>query len=184
MFSPPVSIDRGSAENSSSSAFWITIDRPKVTTSEGSGSLPERAVEDAALQRVADAERDRQQQQPDGHQRELRRGHERAERRQRGDRAECAEHDEVALRGVGEPHHAEHQRLAEREQRVQAAEQQALDEDVDATRIGLASDAEVRLRDLLARERGGRAFERHAPFLEAVDAAATRAARARRPARR
>ncbi len=37
---PPVSMARGSAENSSSSRFWITIDRPKVTTSEGSGSLP------------------------------------------------------------------------------------------------------------------------------------------------
>jgi hypothetical protein len=37
---PPVSIDRGSAENSSKSRFWITIERPKVTTSEGSGSLP------------------------------------------------------------------------------------------------------------------------------------------------
>ena len=40
VLSPPVSIDRGSAENSSSRAFWITIDRPKVTTSEGSGSFP------------------------------------------------------------------------------------------------------------------------------------------------
>ena len=37
---PPVSIERGSAENSSSSRFWTTIASPKVTTSEGSGSLP------------------------------------------------------------------------------------------------------------------------------------------------
>ena len=131
MFSPPLSIDRGSAENSSSSAFWITIDRPKVTTSEGSGISPEGSVQHPALQRVADAERDRQEQQRDRRQRELRRGHERAERRQRGDRGEGAQDDEVALGGVGEPHHAEHQRLAEREQRVEAAEEQALDEDVD-----------------------------------------------------
>ncbi len=40
VFNPAVSIERGSAENSSSSRFWITIARPKVTTSDGSGSLP------------------------------------------------------------------------------------------------------------------------------------------------
>ncbi|MCY1561429.1 hypothetical protein D9M68_986850 [compost metagenome] len=40
VLSPPVSMARGSAENSSSSRFWMTIDKPKVTTSEGSGSLP------------------------------------------------------------------------------------------------------------------------------------------------
>ena len=34
------SSERGSAVKISSSAFWTTIDSPKVTTSEGSGSLP------------------------------------------------------------------------------------------------------------------------------------------------
>ena len=37
---PPESSERGSAEKTSSSAFWITIDRPKVTTSDGNGSRP------------------------------------------------------------------------------------------------------------------------------------------------
>ena len=37
---PEVSMDRGSAEKSSSSRFWMTIESPKVTTSDGSGSRP------------------------------------------------------------------------------------------------------------------------------------------------
>jgi len=41
------------------------------------------------------------------------------------------EHDEVAVRHVGEAHHAEHQRQTEREQRVQTAQQQALKHCVD-----------------------------------------------------
>ena len=36
----PASSERGSAEYTSSSRFWMMIARPKVTTSDGSGSRP------------------------------------------------------------------------------------------------------------------------------------------------
>ncbi len=38
--SPPALIERESAEKISSSAFWITIDSPKVTSRGGRMSLP------------------------------------------------------------------------------------------------------------------------------------------------
>ena len=41
------------------------------------------------------------------------------------------EHDEIAVGDVDQPHDAERQRQADREQRIDAAEQAALDEDVE-----------------------------------------------------
>ena len=45
---------RLSAVNSSSSPFWMMTERPNVTSSGGSRIVAERAVEQRALQRVAD----------------------------------------------------------------------------------------------------------------------------------
>jgi hypothetical protein len=84
----------------------------------------ERAVEHVALQRVAEAECHGQHRERD-RRHQPRRGIAARHRHARDDRKRT-EDDEVALRRVGEPHHAEHQRLAEREQRVEAAEQHAL----------------------------------------------------------
>ena len=173
------SIERGSAENSSSSTFWITIDSPKVTTSEGSGSPPERAVEHAALQDVAEpnAIAAARSTASTAH------GPQPVAERRGADAAEGGEHDEVAVRDVGQPHHAEHQRQAQREQRVQAAEQHALQRRCRAIRP--CSDAEVG-REICSRVSDGarRPCERHAALLEAVEPRSTRAARATRPARR
>ena len=64
-----------------------------------------------------------------------------------------AEHREVAVGEVDDPHHAEHQREPAREQRVEAAEQDALDDVVDpghaSTPCG-APQPEVGVGDLLA----------------------------------
>ena len=132
---PPMSSERGSAENISSSRFWITIDSPKVTTSDGSGSRPSVPLSTRA---AAHSRAERQRQQQPARRRPAASAHQPVPARSR---ANAAEHDEVALRDVGQPHHAEHQRQAEREQRVQAAEQHALDQGVDHA----ASDAEVGL---------------------------------------
>ncbi len=48
-----------------------------------------------------------------------------------GEQHEHQQHDEVAVRGVGEPHHAEHERLPHREEPIQRAEQHALHDDID-----------------------------------------------------
>ena len=42
-----------------------------------------------------------------------------------------AQHDEVAMRDVDQPHDAEHQRQTRREQRIEPAEKDALHDDVE-----------------------------------------------------
>ncbi|MNT14355.1 hypothetical protein D3C72_1493570 [compost metagenome] len=88
----------------------------------GQRVLAQRAVEHVALQQVAEAEGQRQ------HREHHQPWHRCAGHRDTGDHREGAQDDEVALRRVGQPHDAEHQRLAEREQRVEAAEQHALEQ--------------------------------------------------------
>ena len=111
---------------SRSSTFWMTIERPKVTSSGGRMSVAERAVEQAALQHVAEHEHHR---------------HARLQAAQRADagpqlsathqREVGAKHDEVAVRDVDQAHDAEDQRQPHGEQRVQAAEQHALNDGVE-----------------------------------------------------
>jgi len=121
VFSPPVSIARVGREQLQQQV--LDHDRePEGHDQRGQRVLAQRAVEHEALQPVAEAEGDRQHRQR-GEQRRV------PEQRRAGDHREGAEDDEVALRRVRQPHDAEHQRLPEREQRVQAAEQDALEQD-------------------------------------------------------
>ncbi len=82
------------------------------------------AVEQAALQRVADQR------------------HQRHDHRERGERIDAerlggdqrqigGEHDEIAVRDIDEPHHPEDERQAGGEHGVEAADQHALQDDVD-----------------------------------------------------
>ena len=59
-----------------------------------------------------------------------------AERLRDGENQERREHDHVAMGEIDEPHHAEDQREARREQRVEPAEQDALQHGVEAGIIG------------------------------------------------
>ncbi len=88
-------------------------------------ALADGALEQKALQDVAAPERrpgieDQRDQK--------RRPAERAGQRQDDEREQ---HDHVAVRDVDEAHDAERQRQAEREQRIEAADQHALDEEVE-----------------------------------------------------
>ena len=101
----------------------MMIERPKVTSSGGRMSRAERAVEQEALQRVAGGEHQRHRdQRGDGSGRPARPTSARI--------TKAAKHDEVAMREVDEAHDAEDQRQAGGEERVEAAEQHALDDDV------------------------------------------------------
>lgn len=85
---------------------------------------PERAVQQQALRGVADRRHDRHDQ------------HERGERVQpqaarHHQRDIGRQHHEVAMRDVDQPHHAEDQRQAGREQAIETADQHALHDGVD-----------------------------------------------------
>ena len=121
---PPSRSRRLSAENASSSPFWMMIDRPNVTSSGGSISRPERAVEQHMLQRKADAEHHRHCEQDRDERIEPSAVAERED-------GEGREHDQVAMREIDQPHDAEDQRQAGREQRIEPAEQDALDDGVE-----------------------------------------------------
>ena len=97
----------------------MMIDRPKVTSSTGRMPLPTVALQQHALQRPTDGERGGVKIRPtrNGDQPRV------AAKRQNHERSE---HDEVAVGDIDEAHHAERQRKAEREQRIEAAEQHAL----------------------------------------------------------
>ena len=108
----------------SSSPFWMMIERPKVTSSGGRMSAAERAVQKHGLERVADDEHER-----DGDDESDERVE--AERVSQHQDQEGGEDDEVAMREVDQPHDAEDQRQAGRVERVEPAEQDALDDGVE-----------------------------------------------------
>jgi len=85
---------------------------------------PQRQVEQAALQRIADGEHHRH----DHHQ-----AHERVEAQPLGDRQtdERGKHDEVAVGDIDEPHHPEDQRQPAGKERVKPAQQHPLHDRVD-----------------------------------------------------
>ena len=56
---------------------------------------------------------------------------------------EGGEHDEVAMRDIDQPHDAEGEREPDGEERIEPAEQGALDEDRRASAIRRCSDAEI-----------------------------------------
>ena len=89
----------------------------------------ERAVQREALQAVACGKSDRQYQYERSPWRHCGRQPGRGGQRKH---AESRQDDEIAVRGIGEPHHAEDQRLAHGKQCVQPAEQDALDEDINS----------------------------------------------------
>ena len=87
------------------------------------------------------------------------------------------EHDEIAVRDIDEPHDAEDQRQPGGEHGVEPADQHALEDDVDPLhhapppggRVGV-THPEIRRGDLLAGQILGRAGERDAALLQAIDA--------------
>ena len=113
-----------SAEKACSSPFWMMMERPNVTSSGGSRSRPERPVQQHVLKRKADDEhhRHRQQRRDEGIEAEPAASDEDHER---------GEHDQVAMGEIDQPHDAEDQRQPGGEQRVEAAEQHALDQCVE-----------------------------------------------------
>ncbi len=84
----------------------------------------ERAVQQAALQAVADCRHHRH----DDDQRQQRR---QAQPLRHRERDEGGQHDQVAMRDVDQPHDAEDQRQPGGEQRIEPAEQDALQHGVD-----------------------------------------------------
>ena len=70
------------------------------------------------------------------------------------------------MRDIDEPHDAEDQRQPGREHGVEAADQHALHDDVEP--VDHITPRNSR-RDRLAGERAGRAFERDAALLQAID---------------
>jgi hypothetical protein len=117
----------------------------------GQDAASQQAVQQEPLKRVADH----------GHHR-----HHHAEREQRIEAELLDAHDgeeggqdaEVAVREVHQPHHAEDQREPGGEERVEAAEQDALH---DAVEPRHRSASEVRGGNPLAREPPGLAFDGH-----------------------
>ena len=92
-----------------------------------------------------------------------------AERRDQRQDQKRGEDDEVAMGQIDQPHDAEDQRQAGGEQRVEAAEQHALDDGVEPALM--RAHARNRRRGSASRdELGRRARQRDAAFLEAVDA--------------
>ena len=85
---------------------------------------------------------------------------------------EGGEDDQVAMREIDQPHDAEDQRQAGRVERVEPAEQDALDDACRASswRQLICSHPEIGGVDGVAGELGRAAGERHASLLEAVDA--------------
>ena len=125
----------------------------------------QRAVEEEALEPVAGTEPKGQQH---CHGRPRRHGWRQTARERQREGDEPSEDDEITVRDVGQPHHAEDQRLAHGEQSVQSAEQDALHDGVDPAEPSIP---EVRLRNLLARERARGTRQRHAALLQTVQPA-------------
>ena len=116
----PAKTRRLSAEKPSSRPFWMTIDRPKVTSSGGRISLPSvrlsrkycSAQPMANISGTAISGRDERVE---------------PERRHQHQDQEGGEHDQIAMREIDQPHDAEDEAQARRKQRVEAAEQHALE---------------------------------------------------------
>ena len=103
-----------------SSAFWMITDRPNVTRIGRVSSVPEREVEQPALEDVADDDHQHDAQ-------EARPEHAQAEPLDEEQRDEGGQDAEVAVRQVDDAHHPEDQREPDGEQRVESAEQDPLD---------------------------------------------------------
>ena len=144
--SPPAESRRESAEKASSSPFWMMIDRPKVISSGGRMSAPIARLRMMACKQVADREHQRQRDQRGQRQRQ-------AEKRDQRQDQEGRQHDQVAMREVDQPHDAEDQRQSGREQRVEPAEQDALDDHVEERGHRPPSMPEIGGVDLVARQR-------------------------------
>ena len=108
----------------SSSAFWITIDSPNVATIANAGSTPTTRSNTSRCRITADHERAREHE----HERRQRIDGQRGRQRQRHVRGEDRQ---VTVGEVDEPHHAEAERQSGGEQRVEAADQDALHDRVD-----------------------------------------------------
>ena len=167
---PPPGSERASAEKTSSSTFCID-DRQ----TEGHEQRWQRVVADVRLSRRRAAARSRRSRHQPA-----------ATIRQRTGAARdatvmtiaqnAASTMKIAVGDVDDTHDAEHQRQPEREQRVQAAEQQALDDRVDQPIM--LEPPEVGARDRVARSSSPSAREGDAALLEAVQAVRLRCASA------
>ena len=173
----------GRPRTARAAAFWITIDEAEGHDQRRQRIAPERAVEHAALQRVADAERDRQQQQQ-------RRPAARAAARARRD-APAGDRARTRASTMKSPCAVLVSRITPNisdwpsaNSAYRPPSSRPWTTMSTATRIAPRSDAEVRLRDLLAGQRRPSAFAARRALPGSSRRAATRAARSRRPARR
>ena len=124
-------------------------------------SRADGAVEDEALQEVADGEHQRQGDEGGERQRQAGEGHQRQDQ-------EGGHGDEVAMGEVDQAHDAEDQREAGSEQRIEAAEQDALDDGVGESIMAPHSPKYAAW--IASRVSSPAAGKRHAALLEAIDA--------------
>ena len=111
----------------------MMIERPKVISSGGSMSAPMAWLRMKVCSRYPTSEHQRQREQRGDRQRQ-------AEKRDHRQDQEGREHDQVAMGEVDQPHDAEDQRQPGGEQRIEPAEQDALDEDVGERGHGPSSE--------------------------------------------
>ena len=128
---------RGSDVAATCSRFSIITDRPKVTSTGASTPCRSARPNSSTCSARPDHERDGQQQRqrdPDRH----------AERGGQHEPEVGATHGQVAVGQVDDPHHAERQREPAGDERVLAAEQQALDDRVDPGHVAASWSSEPR----------------------------------------
>ena len=152
---------RLSAEKASSSPFWMMIDRPKVTSSGGSRSRPKVRLSSTCCSAKPTTN-------ITGIATRAARNGSRPSHVASDEDREGGQHDQVAVGEIDQPHDAEDQRQAGREQRIEAAEQNALDDACRASRS--CSTSEIGAVNLFARQFRWPARERHPALLEAIDA--------------
>ena len=132
-----------SAPKTSSKPFWMMIDRPKVTRMTSSTFSPTTRCSRKRCRPKPNAKGDRQ----DDERRDDRIEAERCRQRQQD---EAGQDDEIAVGDIDEAHDAGRERQAGREQRVKAAEQDALQELIDPDRGHRLSQSEIMLHHDLA----------------------------------
>ena len=84
------------------------------------------------------------------------------------------QHDHVAMGDIDEAHDAERERQAQREQRIEAADQDALDDEVEGTSRHHRSRPEIMLHDPTRGWRRPAARQRHLAFEQAIEAVGDR----------
>ena len=121
---PPGFSRRESAEKVSSSTFWMMMESPNVTRIGGRMPRPSRRLRTQRLERVAERGHER-------HHQDQREERVEPERLHHDDGEERGQDAEVAVGQVDDAHDPEDERQAGGEERVEPAEQEALQDGVD-----------------------------------------------------